>query len=39
MRHQEAMKVDFEKWVDKMCGRAPLPDDESANELSLGFLT
>ena len=35
--HQEAMKVDFEKWVDKMCGRAPLPDDEQVNELSLGF--
>ena len=34
---QEMMKVDFEKWVDIMSGRAPLPDDQSANELSLGF--
>ena len=39
MQHerQEAMKVDFEKWVDVMCGRAPMSDEESVNELSLGF--
>ena len=39
MQHeiQEARKVEFEQWADMICGRAPLPDDEAANELSLGF--